>query len=329
MSDNRRKEIFKNIIRKFKAFIFSKDALIFLFFLVLSFTFWFANALNKNREANITIPIRYSGLPKDMVIANEAPSEIRVGVKDEGMNLFAYTRKRILPLNIEFYQTSIKNGYLNMTSDQILNRLSHHLRPTTTILNFNPDSIYVVFEKLDMAKLPVVLNAEIDLAQQYIFSDSVHVVPDRITVYGTKEALDTLKEIQTQYIHLEKVKDSISTNVQLVPIEGVNFSEEEVRVVANVEMFTQKSITLPVTFINVPPTLTIKALPAEVNVSYNISTSQYAYPQEDIEVIVDYNDIKSNDLGKQKLKVINDSSKIFSVRTSPETIEYILEERNQ
>ena len=329
MSDNQGIQILKNIWEKFKAFLFSKDALIFLFFLLLSFTFWFANALNKNRDANIEIPLRYTGIPQDVVISNKVPTEMKVGVKDEGLNLFAYTRKRILPLNIDIPPASIKSGYMKMTSDQILNRLSHHLRPTTTILNFNPDSIVVTFERLDSVILPIKLISDIELAHQHIFSDSIQINPEHITAYGTKESLDSLKKIYTEPIRFTNLGDSVSITVPLVSTPGVSYSANETEVKINVEMFTEKKVQLPVTFVNVPSKFSIRSFPAFIEVRYNIGLSQYNTPQDKITVFIDYNDIKKSNQEKLKVKVQSHSPKIFNIRTLPEEIEFIIEERNE
>lgn len=328
MSDNRGVELLKKLFEKFKAFLFSKDALIFLFFLLLSFSFWFANALNKNREANIYIPVRYSELPKDVVIANDIPYELKVNVRDEGLNLFAYTRKKILPLNIELPQAGIQNGYAKITSDQILNRLSHHLRPTTTILGFSPDSIAVQFEKLSQVSLPVALDIDIELEQQYFLNDSIKPQPAYITVYGNKDAIDTLSQVCTEHISLKHVKDSIIITSKLIQPQGTVLSSDYVQLAVHVENFTEQTVTIPVTFINVPQGYTIRSFPAEIEVKYHIGISQYNKAHDNIRALIDYKDILSNKQETQAVKVMNTPSKAFNVRTVPEEVKFTLEEQN-
>lgn len=329
MSDNRGIQLLKKMTQKVKAFLFSKDALSFLLFLVLSTAFWFSNTVNKTREASITVPLRYNALPKNYIITNQVPLEIKLNIKDEGMNLFSYSKKRLIPLNIDLSQIDSDKNYFKLSSEQILSKLSHYLHPTTSILGFMPDSIYVQYEKMDEVTLPVKLNVDVELAQQYILSDSIRVIPQRVTVYGSKEALKNLKEIETERLTLKQMKDSAFLKVRLMPMESVSFSTDEVNVDIKTEIFTEKRVQIPVTFINVPDNFTIKSFPALVDVVYNIGLSHYNTKYDVVTVIADYNDIKQNIQEKQKLKVINASSKVFNVRIIPEEVEFIIEEKDK
>ncbi|NDV45956.1 YbbR-like domain-containing protein [Paludibacter sp. 221] len=328
MSENRGIQVLKDILRWFKAFLFSKDALSFLFFLLLSAGFWFVNAVNKDRDANITVPLRYSGLPQGLTISNHPPEEIKIGVRDEGLNLFSYSRKKLQPLNIDLSQadTTKSSGIMKISSEKLVSRFSGYLQPTTTITNFPSDTIFVQYEKQDAVVLPVRLNADIELAQQYILSDSIQVTPGYITAYGTKEVLAKLKEVQTEPLDLKQLKDSVLRSCRLLPVEFVSFSVNEVTVKINVEMFTEKKVEIPVKIINAPEDIQIKSFPALVNVTYNIGLSHYNTVYDDVEVILDYNDIKRNNQGKQKIKIKNNSSKIFNIRVMPDEVEFILKE---
>jgi len=327
MSDNRGIQLLKQIAYKFKAFFFSKDALSFLFFLLLTAAFWFSNTANKAREANITIPLRYSALPKDYAIINQPPQEIKLSIRDEGLNLFSYSKKRLVPLNIDLSQIDDKKGYSKLSSEQILSRLSYYLHPTTSIINFTPDSIFVQYEKMESVVLPIKLELDIELAQQYILSDTIRVIPDKVTAYGSKEALKNLKEVPTEYLVLSQLKGSVLLKVRLLPIESVIFSIDEVDVRAKAEMFTERRTQVPVMFSNVPNNLSIRTFPALVDITYNIGLSHYDTSYDNITVFVDYHDIKQNKQDKQKLKVISNSSKIFNIKIVPEEVEFILEEK--
>ena len=328
MSDNRDIQLLKKLTQKLKAFLFSKDALSFLFFLLLSAAFWFSNTANKTRETSITVPIRYNALPPNYVISNQPPQEIKLNIKDEGMNLFSYSKKRLIPLNIDLSRIDANKDFFKLSSEQILSKLSHYLHPTTSILGFSPDSIYVQYEKMDEMILPVKLNVDIELAQQYILSDTIQLVPNHITVYGSEDALKNLKEVETEHLTLKQMKDSVSLKVRLIPVESLNFSTDAVDVNIKTEMFTEKRVQIPINFINVPEHLSIKSFPAVADVTYNIGLSHYNTKYDIITLMVDYNDMKQNKQEKQKLKIINASSKIFNIKMVPNEVEFIIEEKN-
>lgn len=328
MSDKQVKRFFKYLFRKIKAFLFTKDALIFLFFLLLSSTFWFVHVTNKNRETSIVVPIKYVDAPNDISIVNTPVSEIKLNIKDQGKNLFSYSKKRIYPLNIELSQATDEKGVIKFTSDQIHMRLTSVLRPTTSILSFSPDSIVVYYEKLASISLPIETNLTVEPAQQYILSDSIRIYPATITAFGKKEALDTFKSIKTVSKELKKVSESTTVTLPLIKPEGVNLSVSEIQAEVKVEMFTEKKMQLPVAFLNEPEGYTLKAFPASIDVTYNIAVSDYNTELDNIQLFVDYKSIKKNDQQKQKINITAASSKIFNIRLIPEEIEFILEEES-
>ncbi len=321
-------ELLKGILVKFKAFLFSKDAFSFLLFLLLSTAFWFSNVANKVREANITVPIRYESLPADYAIANRPVQEIRLTVRDEGLNLFSYSKKRLVPLTVDLSEINATDGQVKLSSEQILSRLSYYLHPTTSVIGFSPDSIFVKCIKMDTLNLPVKLNLNMELAQQYILSDGVKVQPAEVTVYGNRDVLNRLEVVETEQINLNQLKDSVELSVALQPIDSVNLSVDEVRVNIGVEMFTEKRARIPVTFANVPSGISIRSFPAVVNVTYNIGLSHYNTEYDEVNVVLDYKDVLENKQEKQRLRVVSHSSKIFNIRIQPEEVEFILEEHS-
>lgn len=320
--------LLKNLAKKFKAFLFSKDALSFLFFLLLSTAFWLSNVANKIREANITVPIHYEALPPGFAIANRPVQEIRLTVRDEGLNLFSYNKRRLVPLNIDLSEAAATGGLVKLSSEQILSRLSYYLYPTTSVIGFSPDSIVVQCAQLDAVTLPVKPRLNIELARQYIMSDSVWVSPREVTVYGRSEVLARLQAVETVPVDLLQLRDSVDMQVALQPIDSVDLSVSEVQVRIGVEMFTEKRARVPVTFAHVPPGIAVRSFPAVVEVTYNIGLSHYGTPQDDVTVVLDYRDILANKQEKQPLHVISHSPRIFNVRVQPGEVEFVLEQQN-
>ena len=73
MADKNGIRILKHYSQKLKSFFLSKDILSFLLFLVLSAGFWFVNALGKEKETTLSIPVRYVGIPVNVAITNSPP----------------------------------------------------------------------------------------------------------------------------------------------------------------------------------------------------------------------------------------------------------------
>lgn len=322
--------LIKFYIKKLKSFFLSKDILSFLLFLVLSASFWFVNALGKDRETIISIPIRYIGVPQNIAITNLPPTEILLNVKDQGLRLFSYSHQPLTPLAIDLSRVFYQKGEILITSDQLNGKIKRymHLQPTTSILEVQPDSILVQYEKLSMVILPIEFVSKIELANQYILSDKIQLEPSTVTVFGPKRVLDTLKSIRTELKEYNNLSDTSIFSCKLKPVNNVRFSTKEIKVSIFVELFTEKKIQIPITNINCPKHLSIRTFPAVVNATYSVGLSHFnAFNPNDIKVFIDYNDIKTNKESKQRLKIINNTVHITNLRISPQEVEFILEEK--
>jgi hypothetical protein len=328
MADNSGIKFLKYYLQKLKSFFLSKDILSFLLFFALSSVFWFVNALGKERETIITIPIRYTGVPPNIAITNNPPTEISLNVKDQGLRLFDYSKSHIIPLTIDLKRNFYEKGEILITSDQLNAKIGRYIMASTTLLEVNPDSIIVQYMKLSQTTLPIELVSSIELAPQYMLTDKIHLDPARIIVFGPKKVLSKLKSIQTECLEVKNLNDTNSFRCKLKQIKSVRYSTKEINVKLFVEQFTEKKVQIPITAVNCPDNLYIRSFPAFVIATYTVGLSYFnSLIPNDIQVLLDYNDIKSGDLSKQKLKIINNSSHISNIRISPQEVEFIMEEK--
>jgi YbbR domain-containing protein len=119
------------------------------------------------------------------------------------------------------------------------------LQPTTSILEVQPDSILVQYEKLSMATLPIEFVSRIELAPQYILSDKVQLEPSTVTVFGPKKVLDTLRTIRTELKEINNLSDTSIFNCTLKSVNNIRFSTKEIKVSIFVELFTEKKYRFP------------------------------------------------------------------------------------
>ena len=90
-------------IRNFLLSSKSREFLIFLFFVFVSFCFWLLQVLNDDYETELSIPLRIKNVPENVVLTSDIPKELRVGVKDRGTVLINYLLGQTLyPVTIDF-----------------------------------------------------------------------------------------------------------------------------------------------------------------------------------------------------------------------------------
>ena len=94
MFDRRKIEYtYLKLSKKIKDFLLSdksREFLIFLFFFFIASGFWLLQTLNNDYETEFSIPVRLKGVPNNVVITSEPPSELHIRVKDKGTMLLNY-----------------------------------------------------------------------------------------------------------------------------------------------------------------------------------------------------------------------------------------------
>ena len=94
MFDKRNIRIYNlRTLEKIRSFLLSRNSrefLIFLFFVFVSFCFWLLQILNDDYETEFSIPLRMKNVPNNVVLTSELPSELKIGVKDRGTVLTNY-----------------------------------------------------------------------------------------------------------------------------------------------------------------------------------------------------------------------------------------------
>lgn len=328
MSEKLRTKQTKDFLRKAEKRIFSKDALIFLAFLVLAGVFWFVQSLDKQRETALRIPVDYMGIPEDIEIESRLPKQIVIKVRDEGLALMQYNKHNTVPLALDMNRVYFGKGEFVITADQLKNRLSRYVLPSTAVLSINPDTIYVKYHRLSSKVLPIKVKSNLSFAPQYILSRDIQVNPASVKVFGPQNILDTLKVINTEMIELRSLSDTVQVKAKLESNKSVKYAFDDVTLDVFVEMFTEGKKQLPVTIINDPGNMHIRIFPPTVNVSYNVGLSNFNKVKEnDIQLVFDYSEAKETKRRHYKLNVINNSQYISNIRVSPEDVEFLLEEK--
>ena len=318
----------KYYAQKLKSFFNSKDILSFLLFLLISATFWYVHALGKERETYIIVPVRYIGVPLNLAITNNPPSEISLDIRDQGIRLFEYSDMRRNPLSIDLSRVFYQKGEILITPDQLKSKIVRYLKPTTLLLDIHPDSLLIKYEKLSYKTLPIEFNAKIDLAHQYMFSDRIKVQPNKVTVFGPKNMLDTLKTIHTECKVFKNLNDTISFRCNLLPLKLTHYSVNNTKVTISVEQFTERKVQIPISTLNCPTNLAIRTFPIVVNATFTVGLSRFkTFNSSDIEVYLDYNDLKTDKTSKHILKIKNNTTHISNIRISPLEVEYLMEQK--
>ncbi|GAB1415507.1 hypothetical protein MASR2M117_09130 [Paludibacter sp.] len=192
----------------------------------------------------------------------------------------------------------------------------------------NPDEINLTYVKLYKKRVPVKLIGNIQVDDQYMLSNPIEFAPVEIDIFGPRDIIEKIVEVKTQKIEVTKLNDTLSIILPLEEIISVQYSVDNILVTAKAEMFTEKSVTLPVQVVNKPSNIDVLLFPTEVKVVFNIGVKWYKLFQfSDIQVVADFSDIQNGNLKKKKLKVVNNKPYISNIRISPQEIDFLLQEK--
>ena len=314
---------FFKILLSTKTFILSKNALIFVFFLFLSFCFWCMQSMRKKYEVEVDVKINYTNVPIKNINIGDLPHTLSATLKEQGFYIFLYKRKE-LSIMLDFDNFSRNKFAYTATSDILQNALKDIVMQSTQITSITPGEISIKTVKKVGKKIPVRFGGSISFAQQYNQSDPIIITPKEVEVFGDQKILDTLQCIYTINKEYKNLNDSVNEKIKLDANGNISYAQSTVNITIPVERFTEQSVNVPVAGINIPENMTLRTFPANVSVSYFVNASKYG-TTENIKVYADYDDIKGNKTGKLRLKTECKNPFIFNIRCQPAEVDFLLE----
>ena len=319
-----------SVIQKIKTSLFSREVLIFLFFVLLSSVLWILHSLSKVTEIKIIVPITYTGIPENIEVIDNLPSSINVKIKDQGSNLVAYIFYKIkTPININLESKfSNETGQAYLLPKDLKKKVLYYIDPTATLIEINPDTILIKYVHLYKKNIPVKIAGTITLAQQYMLSENITITPSQVSVYGRKSVLDTLRYVYTKQVNLQHINDTINQKISIQTIPNLKYNTSTVSLFIPVEMYTEKILTIPITTKHIPSNIQVRTFPSIAKVTCRIGLSRFNdLSTNDFDVSVDYMDIVKNKTGKQILNTYTSATYISNLQVTPKEVEFILENK--
>ena len=317
------------MVRNFLFSSANREFLTFFFFLVLSTIFWLMTALNETYEREIGVPAYLVNIPKNVVVTSDMEDTVRVTVRDKGFALLAYTYgEGIRPINVNF-QSAItrQSGYGVVSSQELMKMINQRFSGSSKIVQVKPD-------RLDF-------HYNVGLSRQVSVKMSGHVVPgksfylartrfwpEKVTVYGSKQALDSLRFVKTVPINITNFNDTVLRTVALETIKGVKIVPNTVRIGLYPDILTEENIEVPITAINMPEGKVLRTFPQRVTVNFIVGASMFrSISPEQFAVVVDYNEIIDHPSDKCSIHLRETPQGVRNARLKMTQVDYLIEEQ--
>ncbi|HKL67478.1 MAG TPA: YbbR-like domain-containing protein [Bacteroidales bacterium] len=325
----------KHLLRVVREKLINRNVAVFSFFLLLSFIFWFLNALSKDIESSVKYPVRYINLPSDLALVNELPARLVLDLEGPGYSIL---KTKIgggkVPLVIDvskagFYEKS-EGSELDYYISLYDLRSSFHrqLREEYNINSVSPDTLTLVFDRVISKRVAVKADVDINTQRQFMLNGSMLVEPDTVEISGPRALVDTISFVRTKYHQFSDLKEEVTMNLDIEPIPKVRISEKKTLLTIPVEQFTEEVIDVNIMVLNEPDTADVRLFPSQVNIHFNIALSDYNRLQEiPIEAYVDMKNLDVQQVKRLKVNIDNLPSFINNIRSNPKQVEYILEKK--
>lgn len=318
-----------NMVRNFLFSSANREFLTFFFFLVLSTIFWLMTALNETYEREIGVPAYLVNIPKNVVVTSDMEDTVRVTVRDKGFALLAYTYgEGIRPINVNF-QSAItrQSGYGVVSSQELMKMINQRFSGSSKIVQVKPDRLDFHYNYGLSRQVSVKMSGHVVPGKSFYLART-RFWPEKVTVYGSKQALDSLRFVKTVPINITNFNDTVLRTVALETIKGVKIVPNTVRIGLYPDILTEENIEVPITAINMPEGKVLRTFPQRVTVNFIVGASMFrSISPEQFAVVVDYNEIIDHPSDKCSIHLRETPQGVRNARLKITQVDYLIEEQ--
>ena len=317
----------KTLKSKLLVSVRNKRINVFLIFLLLAFIILIFSKLSKTYTNTIAFKVEKVNVPEEKIILNNSDSVLNITLKTHGFKWLDFYLKSP-KVNIDFAKdvSEIKSKFIwTKSKTKLFN--TNQFTSKVEVINMFPDTLVFNYDVNSVKQVPIKLNANIEFSQGFNVFQSYKTFPDSIKVIGPKEEVMSIKEIETETLELQDVKSNINTMVDLkLPSKksGLKYSNTSVAFKANVERFTEGTVKVPVTLLNVPENMKIKYFPKEVSVIFYTSLDKFkSIKPNHFKVVCDYKKVEEESSFFTP-ELVKKSKEVKGVKLNNQNIEFII-----
>ena len=267
------------------------------------------------------------GVPNHVVLTSEPPSELRIKVKDKGTVLLNYMLgKSFFPVNIDFSESKAPNNHVKIYASDFEKKILSQLNVSSKILSIKPDTLEYIYSEGKSKLVPVRLQGKVTAGRQYYISDTIYS-PDSVLVYAPVAILDTITTAYTQKVNFENVADTLRQRIALAGVKGAKFVPGAIDLTLPVDIYTEKTVEVPLRGINFPADKVLRAFPSKVQITFQVGLSRFRkIKASDFVVNVSYEELLKLGSDKYTVKLKSFPNGINQIRIVPEQVDFLIEQ---
>ncbi len=297
----------------------------FLFFLVLAIIFWFLTKFSKETRSLVTVDLQYINVPSSAILSEKNQKEMKISVVSNGFEILIYALKDArLSIDLSKYRVDA-NNQIHIAPTEIEALVKDQL-DVSSVGNFSTKELVVYLDKTIRKKVPVVLDGVITYKDGFRALEGLQISPDSTIIIGPSEVTAKIDTVFTEKLLLRDLEQSISKSIKLRLPEKhqIILEPKEVSFQLNVEEFTQKSLVIPIDLINLPDSLSVKLIPNEITVNFEVSISNFNnINASNFRLVCDFSE-KITEGNLMIPKLVYEPKGIFRVELETKKVEYLI-----
>lgn len=324
------KRLFLKTKKQTKDFLLSaksREFFVFLCFFFIAAGFWLLQTLNNDYETEFSIPVRLRNVPENVVITSEPVSEVRVRVRDKGTVLLNYMLgKNFYPVILDFKNYINMGNHVQVQTSQVQKWITGQLNASTALLSMKPDTLEYYYSTGVSKMIPVKLCGNVSAGEHYYLPDTLFT-PDSVRVYAPSDALDTMKVAYTLPLNLDNITDTLEREVTLSAPKGAKYIPASVKLTLPVDMYTEKTVEVPLRGINFPADKVLRAFPSKIKISFQVGMGRFRQiTADDFHLVVSYEELVRLGSEKYTVKLRTLPEGVSHVRFNPEQVDFLIEQ---
>lgn len=320
----------KVLLRRLRLVKVNRNLLVFLVFLAISIVFWFMQSIKEMTEVSITYKLSIENVPKNIIYTTDLPQEINVNYVGRGWDAFYY--KFLLneehKLSVNFKDIKQPQGKIVIDAN-IFRRAVMKIKPKELAYSSTtPSKVEVFYSNGRHKRVPVIFDGHVTTTNgRYLCG--THLKPDSVDVYAPDNLYASITSINTEFKNFDALEDTIVSRMALFTPHGTKTIPDSISVELCVDIFTDKTIQVPIYSEDVPNNKILRIFPQKATVTFLVSATLYDEINADkFLLVVNYQDTKT-DSKKCKVDIRQQPENIHQLRINPEYVEYIIEQSNE
>ena len=278
-------------------------------------------------EASIPFTVELQNVPQEIRVTSPPPGQVTISFGGKGTALWRVktgSRKRLIGLDCT--QFSMGQGRASYYTQNLKDTLSGVLPSSVTIRQIEPDSITFRYMVQRAVVLPVRYGGSFDSHDQYSL-ERVIFEPDSVMALVPIDKSGIYDAVYVSVGNLSLTTDTINLKTTLRPLTDVILETSEVHMTVVSQQFTEKSIEVPVTGVNFPDGVTLRAFPSRIPLIFWVKMADFEQvTADDFRVVIDYNDIEGRDVDRAELHIYSQPANVTNVRLQIPDVGFLMEE---